>query len=629
MDSASLFSLLSISLALPVALYGPSMRTKAKKAFQSSDQVRDVKILIRYLWPQGLEETHEILNLLIQIVLFVVARQVTTNIAPLLLRHILSKMPEAHGVEREGKFPIFEVATYILLRHVAGGMLGYFKWDRTWRLQARLSDRITIASYDKLLSLSADYHDGKNSGTVWMTIRGSGKGVVRMFTSLAFDFVPSIIDAAVGIASFKTLGSTRAAVLTVVVIVVYVVAILWTSDRKSSVEGRAEKTRRRRDLLGSDAILNWWTIFCFNRLDYEAERHATNVQGVRDADMSYVRERALSHHIKQLVSNFGLLLVCLLVGYDIWNTPGRSGSDLVILMGFWQQVFGPVHEVLNWKDKISSFFIDTRKLLDILQEENNVKDIEGAKPLNFKDGTIEFKDVSFAYTEKGKPALDNISFTIEGGKTLAFVGQTGGGKSTTLKLLMRAYDPTSGSILVDGQDIRKVRKKSLMDHIGIVPQTIGVFNATILDNLRYGKLDATLEECQEACRAVCLHDKIMSFENGYDEMVGERGLKLSGGELQRLATARLLLRNPEIALFDEAMSSLDSGTEAKIQEYLQTWGVGRTVIVVAHRLVTIVHADVIMAVKDGKVVERGTHKELLAKGGYYHELWYKQHPFSG
>lgn len=192
-----------------------------------------------------------------------------------------------------------------------------------------------------------------------------------------------------------------------------------------------------------------------------------------------------------------------------------------------------------------------------------------------------------------------------------------------LKLLIRSYD-AAGSITVDGQDIKSIRKESLIQHIGIVPQNVGVFNTSVLGNLRYAKPSATLEECQEACRTVSLHEKITSFKHGYDEIVGEGGSKLSGGELQRLAIARVLLRDPEIVLLDEASSNLDSETETQIQEHLRKWAMNRTVVIVAHRLASVAHADLILAVKDGHVVEQGSHKELLEKKGYFWELWEKQ-----
>ena len=296
-----------------------------------------------------------------------------------------------------------------------------------------------------------------------------------------------------------------------------------------------------------------------------------------------------------------------------------------MFLHLWNGVTDPVKSVMEWNDKTKEFFTDAEQLLDLPRQEIKVTDREGAKDFQLKNASIKIQDVTFSYEGKRQAALQDISFSAEGGQTIALVGKTGGGKSTLLKLLMRSYDTTSGSVIIDGQDIKDVRKVTYLEHVSIVPQNVGVFNVSILENLRYAKFDVTLEGCKEVMRAVGLHEKITdSFEKGYAEVVGEKGVKLSGGELQRLAIARVLLRESKLVLFDEAMSSLDSETESKIQEYLRKWCVGRTVIIVAHRLATIAHADRILAFKDGHIVERGTYKELLAKKGYFYELWDKQ-----
>jgi len=243
--------------------------------------------------------------------------------------------------------------------------------------------------------------------------------------------------------------------------------------------------------------------------------------------------------------------------------------------------------------------------------------------LAVSSGKVEFDGVNFAYDAR-KEVLKNISFTAEPGATVALVGETGGGKSTMLKLLFRFYDVTSGSIRIDGQDLRSVSLSSLRDALGVVPQDPSMFNQTIYENIRYARLDATNEEIQEACKAAAVHDKIDSFPDGYKSKVGERGVKLSGGELQRIAIARVLIKNPKIVLLDEATSAVDSSTEQLIQEAFKRLSAGRTTFVIAHRLSTIRDANLILVIDHGEIVERGTHDELLLKGGKYFELWTKQ-----
>ena len=270
---------------------------------------------------------------------------------------------------------------------------------------------------------------------------------------------------------------------------------------------------------------------------------------------------------------------------------------------------------------ILRYLVDAEALLQLFQQKPKVKD--GAKGFLLKDGSVQFNDVKFSY-DGSKQIINGLSFTALPGQKIALVGETGGGKSTLLKLIFRFYDVTDGSLLIDGQDVRDVTVESLRDYIGVVPQDPSMFNDTIMNNVRYSKLDATDEQVLEACKAAAIHDKITSFPNGYLTKVGEKGVKLSGGELQRLAIARTILKNASIILLDEATSSVDTGTEFLIQHALSELTKGRTTFTVAHRLSTIVDADIILVIKDGMILERGSPKELLSAKGKYYDLWCKQ-----
>lgn len=327
----------------------------------------------------------------------------------------------------------------------------------------------------------------------------------------------------------------------------------------------------------------------------------------------------------------GFLVLALLACSDIKATaeggPGattaRGVGDFVMLLQYWSNLSFPIQNFVNWVSWFDEFFVESDKMIEILEAVPTVRDGESAAEFEIKDGEIDFDHVGFSYDGQRQVVRD-INFKVPGGTTIAIVGETGGGKSTLLRLLCRSYDVTEGSIRVDGQDLRDIRLGSLMKHVSIVPQIISVFNGTMLENLRYGKFTATREECEAACETAAFHKKIMSFADRYEEKVGETGTKLSGGELQRLAIARALLRDSKIVLFDEAMSSLDSETEWKIQERLREFCAEKTVIIIAHRLATIAHADLILAVKNGVVVEAGRQQDLLEKKGYYYSLWEKQ-----
>lgn len=298
-------------------------------------------------------------------------------------------------------------------------------------------------------------------------------------------------------------------------------------------------------------------------------------------------------------------------------------GSFVTLVSYWSTIEGPLSLVSYSVRQISQMLIDSERLMELLNTKASVTEAPGSPALEVTSGRVEFCDVNFAYDPR-KPTLQGISFVAEPGNTIALVGETGGGKTTILKLLYRYYDPDAGSIRIDGQDIRGVSLDSLRDSFGMVPQDPALFNSTIIENVRYARLDASDQEVHEACRAAAIHDKILSFPDGYRSTVGERGVKLSGGELQRVAIARAILRNPAFVLLDEATSMIDGETEHLIQKAFEKLTSGRTTFVVAHRLSTIQHADQIIVISDGKIAEIGTHDELIKLGGRYVRLWSKQ-----
>lgn len=275
----------------------------------------------------------------------------------------------------------------------------------------------------------------------------------------------------------------------------------------------------------------------------------------------------------------------------------------------------------HWHRRLLGDLVDAEQLLQVFRHERKVKD--GVQTFHFKGGAVDFKDIHFSYDDS-KQVIKGLSFTTKPGQKIAVVGETGGGKSTILKLLFRFYDVAAGSLSIDGQDVRDVTLESLRSHIGVVPQDPSLFNDTVMNNVRYSRLDASDEEVMEACKAAAVHDKILSFTDGYSSKVGEKGVKLSGGELQRIAIARAILKEPDIILLDEATSSVDTETESRIQSALYELTKGRTTFTVAHRLSTVVDADIILVIKDGGILEHGPPQELLAAKGKYYDLWCKQ-----
>ncbi|KIV98886.1 uncharacterized protein PV09_09376 [Verruconis gallopava] len=312
--------------------------------------------------------------------------------------------------------------------------------------------------------------------------------------------------------------------------------------------------------------------------------------------------------VETLIMLLGLFSASLLAIRKISSGEASAGS-FVTLGTFWATMTYPLEMIVWSHANITSIFIDAERLLQLLRTKPSILNLPGSNDLIVHFGKVEFCNVEFSYSSSGKKILNSISFEAIPGKMVAFVGEIGAGKSTILKLLCRFYDATGGSISIDNQDLRNVTLDSIWDALGVVPQDPCLFIQSILENIRYSRPDATDDQIFEACRRAAIHDNIMSFPDGYNTKVGERGVKLSGGELQRLAIARVLVKDPKIVILDEATSAMDSSTEARIQKAFDILRPGLTMFVVAHRLSTITDADVILFLKDGKIVEQGTHDE--------------------
>ncbi|XP_075789030.1 ATP-binding cassette sub-family B member 6 isoform X2 [Pelodiscus sinensis] len=360
----------------------------------------------------------------------------------------------------------------------------------------------------------------------------------------------------------------------------------------------------------------------YNAESYEVNRFNDAILKYQVSEWKVNASLALLNQTQNLIIGLGLLAGSLLCAY--WVTERRfQVGDFVLFGTYIIQLYTPLNWFGTYYRMIQSSFIDMENMFELFNEEQEVKDEVNAGDLRFHSGRIEFENVHFSYVD-GREILQDVSFSVMPGQTLALVGPSGSGKSTVIRLLFRFYDVWGGCIRIDGQDIAKVTQASLRAHIGVVPQDTVLFNDSICNNIRYGRAAASDDEVRQAARAADIHDRILSFPEGYETQVGERGLKLSGGEKQRVAIARTILKGPRIILLDEATSALDTETERNIQGSLAKVCANRTTIVVAHRLSTVVHADQILVLKAGHIVERGRHEELLQKGGVYAGMWQQQ-----
>ena len=369
-------------------------------------------------------------------------------------------------------------------------------------------------------------------------------------------------------------------------------------------------------------MVSYETVKYFNAEQYEFSRYRDAVRDYQKAEYKVLISLNIMNVSQNMVFTLGLLITCFIAAFQV-TTGQRNVGKFVSLLTYMAQLQGPLNFFGTFYRSIQSAMINSERMLELFKENPTVVDEPQATELPSCQGEIRFSDVKFAYDPR-KPALDGLNFCAAPGTTTALVGESGGGKSTVFRLLFRFYNLGDGSIQIDGHDVKDITIESLRRHIGVVPQDTVLFNETLMYNLKYANPSATDEQVYEACRAASIHEKILGFPDGYNARVGERGLKLSGGEKQRVAIARTILKDPRIILLDEATAALDSETEQHIQTALSTLSHGRTTLVIAHRLSTITTADQILVLHAGKVAERGTHEDLLSLKGRYASMWRKQ-----
>ncbi|KAK1755178.1 hypothetical protein QBC47DRAFT_301773 [Echria macrotheca] len=482
-------------------------------------------------------------------------------------------------------------------------------------------DAMSTAAYSHVLNLSSDFHDSKSSSDIMMAIN-SGQSISNMLDSLCFRAIPMLIDMVVAFIYLSVTFGPYEGFITIATSVIFMyIATSMIARLKMARKGEVSAWFEEH-YIRQAGIQGWTTVTCFNQIGHEEKRYSAAVKNRITKSQKVQLGYILSYAFQFLVLLCGLLAGAFLAVYQVTHGPATPGQ-FIMLLTYWAQLVAPLGFFAGLGKSISRDLIGAEQLLEIMQTKPSIVDKEGAPPLEFTGGQVQFDQVCFSYDDK-KEILKNVSFTATPGMTVAFVGATGAGKSTILKLLDRFYDVTKGAILIDGQDIRDVSLSSLRTQIGVVPQAPVLFDDTVMNNVRYAKLDATDEEVFEACKAASIHEQILGFTDGYQTRVGERGIKLSGGELQRVAIARAILKKPAIVLLDEATSAVDTETEQRIQDALKQLCEGRTTFIVAHRLSTIMNADRIMVVTGGELVEEGSHEELIRANGKYAELWSRQ-----
>lgn len=514
------------------------------------------------------------------------------------------------------------VAIYAALRFISGGAgIGWLKKWLWMPLEQYSYDALSTSSHAHLMSLSSDFHDNKTSSDLTQAVHG-GRSVTELLDIVCFQLVPMFIDLAVAFGYLWTLYGPYMGLMMVATATSYLYITTKLYSRRAAIRRDYITIYRKEWTIGQQSLDGWNTASLFNMIPYERHRYSTAVKEHMGAKGSYEMSSQAIGATQALILTLGLLGALWLGVYQV-AYGGQSVGKFTTLLVYWAQLQSPLTFFSTMYKSISYALMDAERLLELFQTKPTIVDLPDALPLKLGKGVVKFDHVSFAY-DKRKPTLTDVSFVVPAGKTVALVGETGGGKSTILKLMDRFYEVDSGCISIDDQDIRHVTLDSLREKIGVVPQDPMLFNDTIMNNIRYARLAATDKEVHEACKAAAIHDKISSFPDGYNSKVGDRGVKLSGGEKQRVAIARAILKCPDLILLDEATSAVDTETEQLIQEGFKTLCTGRTTFIVAHRLSTIMKADHILVVMDGKIVEQGSHEDLVHSKGKYHDLWSKQ-----
>ena len=488
--------------------------------------------------------------------------------------------------------------------------------------------QIALETFQHLHGLSLRFHLERQTGGMTRDIERGVRGIESLISYSLYSVVPTLIEVALVLSILAVKFDVWFAGITLVALALYIVFTISVTEWRTQYRRQANEFDSAAHTKAVDSLLNYETVKYFNNEAFEAARYDKSLEALRRARLKAQTSLSLLNTGQQLI--IAVALVGMLWRATQGVVDGRMTlGDLVMINAFMIQLYIPLNFLGVLYREIKQSLTDLDRMFTLLEKEREVADTPNAPALQLNGSpTVRFESVVFAY-EAARPILHGISFEIPAGKTVAVVGPSGSGKSTLARLLFRFYDVGSGAITIDGQDIRQVTQGSVRRAMGIVPQDTVLFNDTVRYNIAYGRTDATEAEVEQAAKAAHIHDFISATPKGYDTMVGERGLKLSGGEKQRVAIARTLLKNPPIVIFDEATSALDSANERAIQAELQSAAQNKTTLVIAHRLSTVVDAHEILVLDAGRIVERGAHSELLALNGRYAQMWALQQSSEG
>jgi ATP-binding cassette, subfamily B, heavy metal transporter len=568
---------------------------------------RAVGMLVPYLWEFRLR--------VVIALVFLVAAKLANVAVPLVLKRVVDSLDASLAVL---VLPLALLAAYGILRF-STTLFAELRDVVFVRVTQRAIRRVALSVFRHMHSLSLRFHLERQTGGVSRDIERGTRGISTLLSYMLFSIIPVVLEFSLVAAILLAKFDWRFAAVTFSAVAVYLVFTISVTEWRMEIRKRANELDSRANSRAIDSLLNYETVKYFNNEEYEARRYDENLQKYESASVRNEMSLGILNIGQSLIIAVAVTLLMILAAQGVVAKSLTLG-DLVLVNGLLIQLYIPLNFLGMVYREIKQALADMDRMFRLLTEDREIQDRPGAATLAPGGASVRFENVDFSY-EPRRQILFDVSFEIPAGHKVAVVGASGAGKSTFARLLFRFYEVNAGRITINGADIRALVQASLRAAIGIVPQDTVLFNDTILYNIHYGRPSATPGEVIEAAKAAHIHDFIESLPDKYETRVGERGLKLSGGEKQRVAIARAILKNPSILVFDEATSALDSETEKGIQAELDRIAQGRTTLVIAHRLSTIMDANQILVLDQGRIVERGAHRELLAAGGLYAQMW--------
>jgi len=599
----------------------PSPTDAAPSRPEPRGDLSTLKTLAPYLWPKG--ETEMRVRVVVALVFLALAK-VATVYVPVLYKQAVDLVSSGPGFPATALISL--VISYGLVR-VAQQAFAELREFFFARVAQRAIRKVALRTFQHLHALSLRFHLDRQTGGLSRAIERGTKGIDFLLNFMLFNILPTLLEIVLVCGILWYLFDVWYAVVTFVTIAGYIAFTMAVTEWRLKYRRRMNEQDQQANTRAIDSLLNYETVKYFGNEDHEARRYDASLERYEEAAVSSRTSLSLLNIGQGAIIAVGLTGIMTMAGLGVRSGTMTTG-DFVLVNTYLIQLYLPLNFLGFVYREIKQSLADMEAMFRLLRETREIADSETAPPLPAGAGRIEFDDVRFGY-RPDREILKGVSFTVEPGRTVAIVGPSGAGKSTISRLLFRFYDATGGAVRIDGADIRAVSQSSLRAALGIVPQDTVLFNDTIYYNIAYGRTGATPAEIEDAARMARSHDFVMGLPDGYQTMVGERGLKLSGGEKQRVAIARTILKSPRIFLFDEATSALDSHTEKAIQGSLREVSRDRTTLIIAHRLSTVVDADQILVLEAGEVVERGSHADLLARDGVYAGMWRRQQETDG